>query len=316
MKHCDAASGLRRHLSGSGSVIVAAMLWGTVGPATVFASVSIQAAALGSVRLLLGGLGLAAVAGRRFLSRSVLAGQRLPCLLIAALSTAVFQAAFLSAVSRSGAAVATVVTLGTAPVATGIVALCWMGERMTRNWAAGTGLALAGLVLLCHPGGSQVSFSGTLLALVGGICYGVYTVALKKIAIFSPNVPVREIASYVAVTLLAGGVALLPALAVDAEGFGDLRAASLVIWLGLAATMAAYLLFVLGLQRVSASTAGTLSLAEPLATAFLSWFWLRESLPLVTALGGLTMLAGIVVCSLPAGAPRGESPQVSFNRGT
>lgn len=64
----------------------------------------------------------------------------------------------------------------------------------------------------------------------------------------------------------------------------------------------AYWLFVVGLRRLTAATAATLSLAEPLVATALGIGILRERLSLPIAAGTLLLLAGLVLVSVPRAA--------------
>src|SRR3954468_1467854 len=152
---------------GGTAVLGAAVLWGTVGPAQVLAASNADPLALGAARLVVGGvvlLGL--VAGRGGLGRwrTLGHGPTLGWLLLAAASTAAYQAAFLSSVARTGAAVSTVVALGVAPPAVGVLAPLAGGQRLTRPWLFGTVAAVAGTALLLLPGATvHIDATGVLL---------------------------------------------------------------------------------------------------------------------------------------------------------
>lgn len=276
-------------------VLGAAVLWGTVGPAQVWADTGDDPVALGGARLLLGGLVLAVVAARgRTPLRQLFARDVWPWLLLAALATAVFQAGFMFSVSRTGAALATAVTLGVAPVATGLFARVVHRDRLDVRWVGGTVAAILGCVLLLAPGGESVSTAGVLLGLVAGVCYGLYTVGAKQVSSRGVDMPAA-----VAATLLVGGLALTPQYAVHAGDMVTVDSLLLIAWLGLAATALAYMLFVTGLGRTTASRAGTLSLAEPLVAAALGLLALGERMSGTASVGMALLLAGLVVVSLP-----------------
>ncbi|MYV64673.1 EamA family transporter, partial [Streptomyces sp. SID2131] len=97
------------------SVLVAAVLWGTVGPAQIWADTGAHPVSLGAARMLLGGLVLTALMARPAGLRTL----RLPgtrrWLVVSVLVTASFQVCFLQAVERCGAALATAVAFGTVP---------------------------------------------------------------------------------------------------------------------------------------------------------------------------------------------------------
>ncbi|OON82882.1 DMT family transporter [Streptomyces tsukubensis] len=283
-------------LLGAGLVLGAAVLWGTVGPAQVLASSPMAPTALGGWRLLLGGLILGLFTVRGNALRALTTGAVVRPLLLCAVSTGVFQAALMSSVARTGAALATVVALGIAPAAIGLCARWVTGERMTGVWMAGTVAAVVGCALLLSPGSAGVDALGLLLAVVAGMCYGLYTVFAKKLATV---VPAAQLPGFAALSLLAGALPLAPWMVGGAAPTQRGDTFTLIVWLGVATTALAYWLFTTGLTRVRATTAGTLSLAEPLAAALISVLLLHEHLSPVAWTGGALILTGMIVMCLP-----------------
>ncbi|NSC19890.1 DMT family transporter [Streptomyces albus subsp. chlorinus] len=288
---------------GVGLVLVTAVLWGTVGPAQVLASSPMTPAALGGWRLLAGGLVLGVFTVRPKTMRILAAPTIVRPLLVCALSTSVYQAAFLGSVARTGAALATVVALGTAPVATGLCARWVTGERMGPAWSASTVAAVAGCGLLLAPGGSRVDPLGLFLAVAAGTCYGLYTVSAKQLATTTTNAHLPALS---ALSLLVGSLPLLPWMINGAAAMRDGATLGLIAWLGVVTTAAAYWLFTLGLSRVRATTAGTLSLAEPLAAALIGALLLHERLSASAWAGCALILLGMVTTCLPS-LTRGRS---------
>ncbi|SFP99072.1 drug/metabolite transporter, DME family [Actinomadura madurae] len=296
----------RRNTSlGAWSVLAAGVLWGTVGPAQVLADSSAGAVAVGGARIFSGGLILAVLVlatDRR--AYRALTRRAWPPVLAASAATGIFQASFFSAVDRTGAAVATAVVFGLAPVSTGLCERLVLGTRLGRRWWAGTACAIGGVALLMVPASAvHADPAGIALSLVGGTCFGVYTVSAKVLT-------GRDVgmAAAVSVTLLAGGAALLPWTLAELPALAEPRSAALVAWLGVAATAVAYMSFVAGLGRVTAATAGTLSLAEPLVATALAIVVLGERLSAPVAAGSLLLLGGLFVVSVPAKARRREEP--------
>lgn len=279
------------------SVLGATCLWGTSGPAQVLARASVSPAAVGAARLLLGGLALAAVAvAARAPVRSWLCGRDWRLLVVAAASTGLFQAVFFAAVNRTGAGLATLVALGAAPVATGVFAHYLQGEPLPLVWLAATLSAICGCALLLLPSGqAEVDAVGVAFALVAACCYGGYTVAAKQLLRAD-----RPVEGVIAASLLGGALVLSPAFIYHASGLVSVHGLLLTAWLGLVSTALAYVLFVRGLRGVPASTAGTLSLAEPLVAVTISVLLLGEKLGPTSIAGGCLLLAGIVFASLPS----------------
>jgi DME family drug/metabolite transporter len=145
---------------------------------------------------------------------------------------------------------------------------------------------------------SRLDLSGVALALMAGMCFGIYTVAARLLVLRQVGM-----AAAVAMTLLVGGALLLPWTFAGLADLAAPRSLVLVAWLGPVATSAAYMLFVGGLRRVSAATAGTLSLAEPLVAAVLAVLVLGERMPAPVTAGLLLLFGGLVIVSLPARRP-------------
>ncbi|MEU7764686.1 EamA family transporter [Nocardia sp. NPDC049190] len=291
--------------AGAGLVLGAALLWGTVGPAQVLADSPLGTAALGGWRMLVGGVVLWTVTARDLTRlRAVAARSARPYVLMCALSTCVYQAAFLYAVSRTGAALATVIALGTAPVTTGVAARWVTGERVRAAWLVSTGAAVAGCTLLMTPvDGHSADPLGLLLGVVAGACYGLYTVCAKRLAADNPTMHLPTLS---AVSLTVGAVILLPWMLAETAGLSDTRTLGLIAWLSLATTVAAYWLFSAGLTRMSAATVGTLGLAEPLTAALLGVLVLDEHLSPTDVVGCALMVGGLTAVSLPVHRnPRG-----------
>lgn len=291
----------RNDLSGVALVLTATVLWATVGPAQLLARSPAGPVALGGTRILVGGAVLAAAAlvtGRgavRVLSRASWRP-----LLAASCATGIFQAAFMTSVARTGAAVATAVAFGVAPVSTGACERIALGVRPARGWTAGTAAAIAGCALVLTPDGpTRVDPYGMLLGVVAGGCFGMYTVAAKRLTASDVNMPAA-----VSLTLLVGGVFLSPWTLPRLPELAAPRSLLLVAWLGPVTAALAYWFFVTGLRRVTAATAGTLALAEPLVATALAVLLLGERMSVPVATGSVLLLGGLVVVSIPGQALR------------
>ena len=305
-------------------VLGAAVLWGTTGPVQVLARLPVAPAAVGGMRILTGGLVLLAWTLVRWATgrmASPLSQRRhWRPLLAASGATGVFQAAYFTSVSRTGAALATAIVFGVAPVTTGLAARIIGRSPLGWGWAAGTGCAVAGCVLLLLPGhASRADGVGVVLAIVAAGCYAVYTVSAKRLADDGAAMPAA-----VSITLIAGAMLLTPWLVAAGPGLFSGRALLTTAWLGPVTTAIAYMLFVQGLRTVSAATAGTLSLAEPLVAALAGIGLLHEHLTAPAVIGCGMLAAGLACASLRpaqrARPPRNAKPwaqsYLSWSRAT
>jgi drug/metabolite transporter, DME family len=290
---------------GSFQVLAAAALWGTTGPVEVLASLHVAPAAVGAVRILTGGLVLLvwSLARRPLGSASplsrALSRRHWPPLLAASCATGVFQAAYFTSVSRTGAALATAIVFGVAPVATGLAARVTDRSPLGSGWAASTACAIAGCTLLLLPDhAGRADVIGVVLAIVAAACYAVYTVSAKRLA--DDGAPMT---ATVSITLMTGGLMLTPWLITAGPGLFTGRALLTVAWLGPVTTAVAYMLFVQGLRTVSAATAGTLSLAEPLVAAAAGIGLLHEHMTVPAVIGCGLLAVGLAFAALRR--PRG-----------
>ena len=277
---------------GAWLVLAAGALWGTTGTAQALAPPGATPAAVGALRLALGGAGLLAVA---LLRGELRQAGRLPgrAVVAAAVTVAAYQVCFFSGVSLTGVALGTVVGIGSSPVWAGLLAWLAGGGRPARRWVLATGLAVAGVILLIAGGRTlRVSLPGVMLALAAGASYAIYASASKRLLESASPDAVMAVVFGLAALLLAPIL-----LRSNLAWVGTPRGAAVALHLGLLATTLSYLLFARGLRSLPAPTAVTLSLAEPLTAAGLGLLVLQERLTLAGVLGGGLLLAGLISLS-------------------
>lgn len=270
-------------------VLLAAILWGTVGTTQTFLEEGISPFSVAAVRSAIGGGVLLIVLV--FMRKINFANWSWKWTILAALLIALFQSSFFTSVRYTGVAIGTVVTIGSSPIFTGIFDWLLFKRRPTRVWATATILAIIGVVLLfvdsCE---AVVEPFGVMLALCAGMLFALYTISSKKLMEREDTLPA------VAMTFTICAIMLLPLAARD--GFGWMTVSGNVwpmLFMALVATSLAYILFLAGLQKINASSAVTLSLAEPLTAALLSVFLLGEYLSSTSWGGMLLVLCGIVL---------------------
>ena len=211
--------------------------------------------------------------------------------LVGALGVAAYQVFFFAGVANTGVAVGTAVGIGSAPIMAG--ALDWLisGQRPGRRWLAATFLAIAGCVLLLAAGRAiEVDIVGIIFALAAGFSYAVYTLASKRLL-------ESQDPDYVMASLFGLGALLLtPVLFFsNLSWLFEPRGTAVSLHLGIITVAVAYTLFARGLHAVSASSAVTLTLAEPLTAAALGIIVLGERLTPYAVLGILLLFAALVI---------------------
>jgi drug/metabolite transporter, DME family len=286
------------------SVLAAATLFGTTGTAQALGPSGTTPLGVGAARIAIGGAGLLAVlprlGGRR---RDAVALWRTPWGVTAGITTALYQVCFFAGVSRAGVALGTLVTIGSGPVFTGLLSWLLLRERPRLSWVVATAVCVVGLALLVGSGASQPSVDpvGLLLALASGFGYAVYTVAAKRLMTDG-----HRSDEVMAGAFSLGGLLLVPVLLTQPMAWITTPSGlAMALWLGLATTTAAYVLFGRGLRHLPAGPVTTLVLAEPVVATVLGVVVLGESLTLLGWVGAALVLAGLVLQGVVASRSRG-----------
>ena len=287
-------------------VLTASVLWGTTGTAATFAP-GVSPLAIGAVAMGFGGVLQAAIAARPMLAFGSALRRQWRTVALGSVAVAVYPLAFYSSMHLAGVAVGTVVSIGSAPLASAVIERVVDRIPFTGRWAAGAMLGVSGAVLLCAtdsgPGhgapaaGSEWSTPlGIILGLVAGLTYALYSWAAHRL--INTGVPSRAVMGSI---FGAGGLLLMPVLAATgAPLLASWQNLSVGVYMAFVPMFAGYVLFGWGLARIRASTATTLSLAETVVAAVLAVVVVGERLS-APAWAGAALIAGsLVVLTLPA----------------
>lgn len=205
----------------------------------------------------------------------------------------VYQALYFAAVAWAGVSVATVVSLGLAPIVTTAWEAARARTRPSPRVVATVTAALTGLLLITAAptdgGHAPRPVLGLLAAVGSGLGYGVSALLSRDVAQHGRN-PL----SLTMVTSGIGAAALAPLAYANGVRF-PVRAdtVAFVLFLGVVTTAVAYALFYAGLRTVPGSVAAVLTLLEPLTAALLAVVLLGEPLPGLTVAGGLLLLGAV-----------------------
>ena len=208
--------------------------------------------------------------------------------MLGAVSVAVYQLSFFSALTEAGVAIGTVVSMSTPPIFAGLLVLARRTSRISRGWALSTALTVGGCALLAVNGSdSRLDSFGVGMAAIAGLSFTVYSTAAAKLinSGFAPS-------GVMGVLFAGGGFLLLPVLLVlNAGWILTANGLALAVYLAVPATAIAYAFYGKGLRTVPMTTSATLTLADPLMAAVLGLTIIGEPMTPVV-LSGLTLIFG------------------------
>jgi DME family drug/metabolite transporter len=302
------------------AVLAAAVLFGTTGTSQALGPDGTTPLSIGVMRMVIGGTGLALLAfglARRHARRTATLQPRIvrprlstrPILLmcLTGICLAVYQPLFFLGTARNGVAVSTVIALGSAPVLAGLLEWALTRRRPSGTWVGATGLATLG-VLLLGLGGSGAAGGTDPIGVLGAIGAGA---SFAVIANVQRRLLDAGWDAFTVVGAMGASAALVSAFAlpfVDVSWLAQPRGLVMALWLGLATISIAYVMFTWGLQGLSAGTAATLTLGEPLTAALLGVTVLGEHLSALAIAGLVVLAAGLTLLAWGSRRRRDPAP--------
>ena len=299
-----------RLASGLGFAVLSASSFGLSGSlARGLMDAGWSSAAAVAVRILLAAVVLTPVAAIQLRGRWSQVRRNLPLLTAYGLvAVAGCQLAYFNAVAHMQVGVALLIEY-TAPVA--VVGWLWLrhGQRPGRLTVLGAVIGAAGLVFVLDlVSGAQVSAVGTawaFAAMAGAACYFVLSSreddALPAVALAAGGLLIGG-----AALLLAGAVGIVRfAASTDRVAFAAFSAPWWVpvLALGVVTAALAYVTGIAATRRLGSRLASFVALLEVLAALVAAWLLLGESPRPVQILGGVLILAGVVVVKAGEGRP-------------
>lgn len=297
------------------AVLAAAVLFGTTGTSQALGP-DASPLGIGVVRLAIGCTTLAVAAAllarrharRRTTPRPAWSGRAVGLMVTTGVAFALYQPLFFLGTERNGVAVSTVVGIGSAPVIAGVLEWMLTRRRPSAVWLVATALATGGVAMLGLGGQAGGALStdplGLLASIGAGASFAVLAVAQRRLLDAGWD-SFTVVGAMGAVSALVANVALP---FVDVSWVAEPGGPAMALWLGMATVTAAYLMFTWGLAALTASTAATLTLAEPFTAAVLGITVLGERLAPLAIAGLVVLAAGLVLLAAGSRAPRDPAP--------
>ena len=201
---------------------------------------------------------------------------------------AFFVLIFIAAYRLPGGMAATLTA--TAPIVIMLVAWAVIGERPRAAALAGAAVGVAGVALLVLRSGVAVDPIGVAAS------FGAVAMSSLGFVLVKRWTPPVDLLTFTAWQLVAGGLVLLP-IALIVEGAPpplDLPAIGGFLWIGLAGTLLAYVVWFRGLRRLPAGAVSLVGLLNPVSGTIVGVALAGETFGGSQALGLLLVLGGIL----------------------
>ena len=283
-------------------VVFSAALFGTTGTALAQVPGSVDPLSAGTLRLLVGGGLLALVARRHVVS---IRGQG-RVLAVGALGVAVYQLGFFWAVTDTGVAAGTLVTIGVSPIASRIIGALVGRPAPPRTWYVAATILIVGLAVMILGGYDDVELStaGVLVALVAGTSFAVYTECGARALARGASPDATMAALFFGAGVLTSPLLLWRGVEILETGRGVLVLGHLAF----VTLTLAYMAFGRGLRRLPPTIVTTLTIVEPVVATALSYLVLHEEFSAVGWVGAATVVMGLPLVGWSTRPPSARPP--------
>ena len=180
------------------------------------------------------------------------------------------------------------------PATTAALSAIWLRERLSPRMLVGLAVALAGVVMVVLTSGKGVKIEPmAALVLVSVLSSAIFFVGQKPF--FARN----GLLGVTGFTFFCGTLATLP----FGLGLPHARAQApashigALVWLGIAPTFIGYIAWNAALQRASASQVSSFIYFSPPIAVLIGWVWLGERPTLLTLVGGVITVGGVVLAN-------------------
>ncbi|MCO6540187.1 MAG: EamA family transporter [Gilliamella sp.] len=281
------------------AVILASILWGTTGTAATFAP-SLSPLLIGSLAMGIGGILQCTLAISKIIKERHLLIKHVHLLIVGAIAVMIYPLAFYSSMRLSGVTIGTVVSIGSAPILSALIEYISRDFRLTKQWVIGAAFGILGMILLAFSEDNSTTTQyehttiGILLGLIAGFTYALYSWSARQLMLKGISTK-----SAMGATFGFGGILLIPVMLLTGTAlFDSLTNIAVCIYIALIPMFMGYLCYGYGLSKISASSAITISLLEPVIAAILAMLIIGEQMSLVGWFGVILIFLCLMFVTL------------------
>lgn len=296
----------RRRIWALASLIALMIVWGSTFVVTKAAVRDIPPMTLAALRFLIAaGVLIPIAAARGGLSGLPRPVPLLSLTLMSLTGIVIFTVGFNLALAY-GSAVQGALIFSLVPAAVAIAAVIGLKEALSMRRIAGIALSVVGVALVVSAGerggDAPQPLLGALFMLGAIVAWAVYTVLAKRLAAADQIVVIACVSAI-------GVLILLPLAAFELQRGAwprpSAQAWSGVLFLGLVASAAAYIVYSRVLQVLDASLVGVYSNLDPIVGVLMAVLLLGENLHLGQIVGGAIAFAGMWLATVEGGVREG-----------
>ena len=200
--------------------------------------------------------------------------------------------------SYLSAAVASMIATST-PIFMAILSKIMLSEPLTVRKMTGIGVAFIGFMIVLLYGSGTAEFSvsnsvGVFLTAMAPLSWSLSTIVSRPVMLQYPPKVITGI------SMIIGGIALLPALVSQRSIFGEIAAFDVTSWaaafvLSVLAMVVAYTFWYQGLRRLQPTQIAIYVYLVPVFGVIFAWMLLGETITIFLLLGGMTILSGVII---------------------
>lgn len=197
--------------------------------------------------------------------------------------------------------------IAAAPAFTALISFVALKERLTLWGWSGLAIGFAGVAVITFGSGhSQGITQGALLILLSAVCTAFFFVYQKPL--YKRYRPI-DLTAYVTF------FGTLPMLVFAPGLLHQIRQAPLpatlsAVYIGVFPAAVAYVAWAIALQGAKATSVSSALYVNPVLAIFIAWIWLREVPGMITLVGGLLAIVGVLVVNLWGTGPTSARTQI------